>query len=69
MAKTIKGNGDGPNGGNDSYTIRGRGSVSRRQVVREVQQGKHPNFGVVTVQGEKYVRGRPDTSKGNNVND
>jgi hypothetical protein len=69
MAKQIKGKGGGRNGGNASYTIPGRGTVPRRQLVREVKQGKHPNFGTVKVNGETYVRGLPDTSKGNNVND
>ena len=69
MAKNIKGNGGGSKGGNESYTIPGRGTVSRGQLVREVQSGKHPDFGTVTVRGKEYVRGLPDKSKGNNVND
>jgi hypothetical protein len=69
MANKIKGNGGGPQGGNESYTIPGRGTVSRVRLVSEVQQGKHPNFGVVTVAGKQYVRGLPDKRKNNNVND
>ncbi len=69
MANQIKGNGDGPNGGNDTYSIPGRSSsVARRQVVKEVKQGKHPNFGVVRRGGQEFVRGKPDRSKKNNVN-
>jgi len=69
MAKHIKGNGDGPNGANETYSIPGRGSnLSRRQVVKEVKQGKHPNFGVVRRGGQEFVRGKPDRSKKNNVN-
>lgn len=69
MAKNIKGNGGGPNGGNELYTIPGRSVVRRVPLVREVEQGKHENFGIVTVGGKKYVRGLPDKNKGNNVND
>lgn len=44
MAKgsSINDNG-GKNGGNDSYTITGRGEVSRKTLVREVKEGKHPD--------------------------
>lgn len=69
MAKKIKGNGGGRNGGNESYSIPGRGTVTRRQLVQEVKQGKHPDFGTAKVNGTTYVRGLPDKSKGNNVND
>ena len=44
MANIITGNHDGENGRNDSYNIPGRGNVSRKTVMREVEQGKHPNF-------------------------
>ena len=41
MANTIKGNQDGENGENESYTIPGCGSsISRQTVVREVK-GNH----------------------------
>lgn len=69
MARKIKGNHDGPNGANNSYTIPGRGQVSRPQVVREVEQGKHSDFGTYERNGKTYVRGNPDRSKKNNVND
>jgi len=69
MAKNIKGNQDGPNGRNESYTIPGRGVVSRANLVREVDQGKHPDFHTITVDGRDYVRGNPDGSQGNNVDD
>jgi len=68
MARNIKGNQDGPGGGNNSYTIPGRGTVRRKKLVQEVEDGKHPNFGIYETQGEKYVRGKPDRTKGNNVN-
>lgn len=67
MAKHIRGNGDGKNGENQSYTIPGRGNVPRSQLVREVKAGKHPDFGIVTRDGTSYVRANPDGRKGNNV--
>lgn len=70
MANNIKGNNDGENGENDTYTIPGRGSqIPRQKVVSEVKDGKHPNFGVYKINGVEYVRGRPDSKTQNNVND
>lgn len=67
MAKHIRGNGDGKNGENQSYTIPGRGNVPRPQLVHEVEAGKNPDFGIVTRNGTPYVRANPDGRKGNNV--
>ncbi|HBC3412350.1 TPA: DUF3892 domain-containing protein, partial [Vibrio parahaemolyticus] len=39
MAKNIRGNNDGEHGENDSYTIQGRGVVSRETLVDEVNAG------------------------------
>lgn len=69
MADKIKGNRDGEGGRNESYTIQGRGVVQRSKLVREVEQGKHPNFSTYTRDGEKYVRANPDTKETNNVNE
>ncbi|WP_027389006.1 DUF3892 domain-containing protein [Chrysiogenes arsenatis] len=68
MAKNIRGNKDGKNGENDSYTIPGRGVVDREQLVREIEAGKHPSHHVVTINGEAYVRSNPDATDSNNVN-
>ena len=68
MAKTIKGNEDREGGGNDSYTIPGRGIVKREQLVKEVEEGKHSDFAIYELNGEKFVRGKPDSSQTNNVN-
>jgi Protein of unknown function (DUF3892) len=69
MANKIRGNKDGPNGSNASYTIQGRGKVPRAKMAREVDAGKHPNFHTITVDGKKYVRGNPDGTENNNVDD
>ncbi len=68
MAKKIRGNHDGENGENDSYTIQGRGEVSRETLVKEVENGKHPNHSIYEINGEKYVRANPDNSSDNNIN-
>lgn len=69
MANKIRGNQDGDRGQNESYTIPGRGTVSRNKLVKEVESGKHPNFSTYERNGKKYVRGNPDSSESNNVND
>lgn len=68
MAKNIKGNHDGEGGRNDSYTIPGRGVVSRNDLVREIEIGRHPNFSIYEKDGEKFVRSNPDSKESNNVN-
>lgn len=67
MTKII-GNNDGPGGRNESYKIGSRKHVPRTEAVREVEQGKHPGAHVVKVNGRKYVRDNPDSSKADNVN-
>lgn len=67
MAK-ITGNNDGPGGRNDTYTIGNRKNVKRADAVKEVEQGKHPNYHTVKINKKKYVRDNPDKSKKDNVN-
>ncbi|CAM4210168.1 DUF3892 domain-containing protein [Vibrio neonatus] len=68
MAKNIRGNNDGTNGENDSYTIPGRGAVDRQTLVNETRNGNHPNHHVVRINGEDYVRANPDAKNSNNIN-
>lgn len=63
----IKGNQDGPNGRNESYKIGTRQKVKRTKAVKEVEQGKHPDYHILQVKGRKYVRDNPDPSKADNV--
>jgi hypothetical protein len=69
MATHINGNGDGPKGENDTYTIRGRGTVTREELVAEVKAGQHPNHSIYTRNEVEYVRSNPDNSKNNNLNE
>jgi len=67
MTKII-GNNDGPGGRNESYQIGNRKNVPRTQAVKEVEQGLHPGAHTVKINGKKYVRDNPDSSKSDNVN-
>lgn len=70
MAKSIKGNHDGPSGGNNTYNIPGRGTnISREKIVKEVEKGKHPNHIVTEINGEKYIKAKPNSKTNDNVND
>lgn len=68
MAVNIRGNRDGDNGHNESYTILGRGTVSRTKLVREVKCGKHSKHTIVKINGVEYVKAKPDNEMKNNVN-
>ena len=69
MAKNITGNQDGPRGENETYRIPGRATdIPREQLVREVQEGLHPNHSTYTLNGVPYVRANPDTTTSDNVN-
>ena len=68
MAINISGNADSKNGSNNSYTIPGRGIVTRAQLVKETTNGRHPNHHVVkNKSGKKSVRSNPDKTKHNNI--
>lgn len=67
MSSRIKGNNDGPNGRNESYTYKGK-TYTRTQMVKRVEQGLHQENTVVTIKGKKYVKDKPDQSKKDNVN-
>ncbi len=68
MANTIRGNKDGENGENQTYTIPGRGSaIPREQVVKEIKQGQHPHHSTYERDGVEYVRSKPDSQQKNNV--
>lgn len=64
----IVGNGDGKGGRNETYDVGNRKEVPRPQIVREIEQGKHPGNHVVKINGQKYARDNPDGSKKDNVN-
>ena len=67
MAKNIRGNKDGQNGENQTYTIPGRGTVPREKLVEEIKEGKHPDFHIYERNNVEYVRADPDSNQQNNV--
>ncbi len=69
MVALIKGNRDGENGRNETYSVPGRGArISRSVLVKDVGAGKYPGYRIYKRNGEKYVRGRADGLEENNVN-
>jgi hypothetical protein len=66
-SKSINGNADGSNGENQSYTITGRGGISRAKLTREVEAGLHDGVHTVKVNGVKYVRANPNKNAKDNV--
>lgn len=64
----LKGRRDGENGRNEHYDIGTRKNVPRKEVVREIEQGKHPGTHVYKRDGQKYARDNPDNSPKDNVN-
>lgn len=70
MAKNIKGNHDGLNGGNETYNIQGRGiNIPREIIVKEISQGKHPSHIITEINGKKYVKAKPNSKADDNVNE
>lgn len=71
MAKgsSISGNGGGTGGGNNSYTIDGRGIITRLQMVKEIKLGKHPDTHIVKVNGKEFARNNPNHDKPDNINE
>lgn len=64
----IEGKRDGENERNEHYTVWDRGTVSRQQLVVEVDLGLHPGHHTRKINGQKYVVDNPDPSKKDNVN-
>ncbi len=64
----IVGNNDGPGGRNETYNVGSRKNVKRRELVKEVKQGKHLDAHVLVVNRQEYVRDNPDSTTKDNVN-
>ncbi len=64
----IKGRNDGLGGRNDHYDVGNRKNIPRKDIVKEIKDGKHPDAHVVKINGREYARDNPDRSKSDNVN-
>lgn len=53
-------------GANLEFDINGE-VVSRAKLVREIENGKHPGYHTVIINGTKYPRSNPDGSTRNNL--
>jgi hypothetical protein len=71
MAKgsSINGNADGKNDSNSTYTVKGRGQVSRAKMVKEVKNGQHPDTHIMKVNGVEYARNNPNHNVPDNIDD
>ncbi|QUM81698.1 DUF3892 domain-containing protein [Moritella sp. 5] len=67
--KSINGNCDGNGGANSSYTVKGRGVVTRSKLVKEVKQGKHPDTHIYKRNGVEYARNNPNHNVPDNIDD
>ncbi len=63
----IRGKIDGAGGRKDLYDIGAR-IPPQKQVVRDIEAGKHLGFHVYTRDGGQFARDNPDPSKKYNVN-
>ncbi|MDY0321079.1 MAG: hypothetical protein RBR23_05020 [Arcobacteraceae bacterium] len=69
MATHIKGNNDGAKGGNETYNIQGRGTeIPRKELVKEVKAGKHPNHTITKINDKEYIKAKPNNNTNDNVN-
>lgn len=69
MTKIIKGNQQGLKGGNNTYTIPGRGSdIPRQTLVKEVNQGNDPKYITTKINGKEYIKAKPNKKINVNVN-
>ena len=66
-SKNITGNEDGKNGENITYTITGRGDVTRAKLAKEVDKGQHQGVHTYQRNGVKYVRANPNSNATDNV--
>lgn len=52
---------------NTHFNVPGRGEITRGQLAREVDAGKHPGYHTRTVGGRRIVASNPDGSERNNL--
>lgn len=66
--KRIKVVKESESGGNQRFKdTRTRQEMSRSQFVRQIEQGKYPNYHVRRIAGVKVPVSNPDHSEGNNL--
>lgn len=64
--KTTK---ESKSGRNEQFKTAGGRTLSRAQLVREIEQGHHPNHHVRVINGVQTPVSNPDSSESNNLDD
>lgn len=57
---------ESPTGLNQRFNVGGR-EIPRSELVKEIRQGKHPDYHVMTFEGKEIPRSNPDKSQRNNL--
>ena len=57
-----------PQGKPPKYDVNKQHNVPRTEVVKQINEGKHPGFNTPKIGGKEYPRANPDGSTKNNVN-
>jgi len=66
MAKNVKVTRESESGRNQRFQV-GPREISRSEFVREIEQGKHPDYHVRRVNGVDTPVSNPDGKEGNNL--
>lgn len=53
-------------GGAETYKV-GKTTKTRCETVKEIKEGKHPNYHIVKIKGAEYARSNPDGKTFNNI--
>lgn len=56
-----------PSGLNTHFNVPGRGELTRGQLAREVDAGKHPGYHTRKVEGQRIIASNPDGTTRNNL--
>jgi len=67
MAKNIKVTRETSTGLNTQFKIGNRQNVNRGQLVKEIQNGLHPDYHLRKISGKNVPCSNPDKSKSNNL--
>lgn len=67
MAKNIKVTKESPTGRNQRFQKPNGKEISRREFVKEIEQGKHPDYHVRKINKVKTPASNPDGRQGNNL--
>ena len=67
MAKNIKTTRESPTGRNTHFAVPKQGEVTRSNLVRQIERGRHPGYHVRHINGVATPVSNPDRSERNNL--